>query len=601
MSTFPLPSPAPDGVTPPAQREHRSPSGDASLPFWRRRTWTLAFAGFFLLFGAWAIAAPYNGTPDEREHLIRAVSVDLGQVFPKPAAWNEMFSDVRVPSSVNRYRCWQFVSTVDATCQPEPGGDTTMIDTVTTAGRYHPVYYAIVGWPMVLFPNWAGILLARLVSAAMCAAMLAIAMNNALRWSRGRIAAAGVLVATTPMVAHLGGALNPNGLEIAAGAVLFAAGVPLVSALRRIQEEDDPPSRTIGRHHRHDPLPSAYPRLTPLLTQIGLAACCMALLRFAGPLWLLLSVVALLMPLNWRLVRRLWAWHAVRWWTLAIGGVVGAAVTWTLVFEATFLGDYTGGNRLRPFQAVWEVTLRWPSYLNEMIGVMSWLDTPLPSPVYVIWEAIAAAVIILGALMANREGRWRLGAIAVAGVIIPTGLMLSVINTAGFFTQGRYLLPVLVGLPIVAGYLIDERSPLESTASPGLSTVRSAVRSTAVVLLALHLGSLAWTMVRWQRGMVPTPGLRDLNPFTGAWHPPLGSVLPLLTATASAALLGYLLWKAADTPVSDPLTEHGMATPEETNDLSRLAPAQEATSARREEAEPVPQSPGVPASAPVVG
>jgi hypothetical protein len=439
-----------------------------------------------------------------------------------------------VPASLNRYRCWQFHPEQPATCQGEPGGDRTPIVVPSAAGRYNPLYYAVVGWPMAALPDWAGILFARLLSAALCAAMLASAFRNALVWSRGRIATIGVVVATTPMVAQMGGAINPNGLEIASGVALFGAGVPLIDALRRHVRAD----ATEG--------PSPFPSVAGLLHQVGIAAFTLAVLRAAGPLWLVVSLLALLAPFSWRLLRLLWSWRAVRRWTLAVGLAVVASVAWTEALGTAQFGDYTGGQRYTGPEAVWWLINTWPAYLNQAIGVMSWLDTSLPSPIYTLWQIAAGALVVTALVVTDRAGRWRLAATAAAAFLVPSAAMLAMINTSGAFAQGRYFLPVLVGLPITAAYLIAD-----APAAARAAAARRAARTAAVVLLPINVLALAYTMVRWQRGLVPIPSPSQLNPFGGVWHPPLGSVVPLLAAVLGTVILGVVLWRCVGPRVDE--------------------------------------------------
>jgi hypothetical protein len=499
-----------------------------------RQHFAVSFAGFFLLLAAWALAAPYSGTPDEREHLLRAASVVTGQIVPPAYPGNPLVNAVTVPGSLDRAACWQFHPELPASCAGEPGGDSTPLVVADAAGRYNPVYYAVVGWPLALSPNWTGILLARLVSSALCAAMLAAAFSTAMRHSRGRLAALGITIATTPMVAQMGGAINPNGLEIASGVALFAAAMPLVDALRAQRPQV---SAGAGQHRL---LPARYPdsqpELTRLLAQVGIAALALALLRAAGPLWLLVSLLAVCAPFQWRLVRQLWAWRAARWWGLAIGLAAAAGVAWTEVVGTAQFGDYTDGTRYAPSQALWWAVTIWPKYLDQAVGVMSWLDTNLPTPVYVVWEVAAGALVLVALVATDRAGRWRLAAVGTAAFVVPTIAMLSVINSSGAFSQGRYFLPVLVGLPIAAAFLL-------AAALPPSAALRRAVRIGAAVLLPVQVGSLAYTMVRWQRGLTPEPGLGQLNPLGGTWHPPLGSVVPLLAAMLGAAVIGSLLWR----------------------------------------------------------
>jgi predicted membrane protein DUF2142 len=477
----------------------------------RRAPWLLAFIAFFLAAGAWSVAAPYDGTPDEEDHVLRAAGVAAGQVAPPPVnAVRGGGAFQTVPRSLVRPNCFYFKSEVSAACAAPPGGDATPVRVASAAGRYHPLYYALVGWPLRLWPDWTGILLARLVSAALSAALLATALVDAARWSRHRLVAAGVLAAATPMTAHMAGAVNPNGLEIAAGVAFFAAAVPLL----------------------YEP---AAARSRALLWHAGVAALALATLRAAGPLWLVVGAVALLFPFRLATLRGLWAWRAARWWLLAVGLAIVASLAWTRAFKTTELGDFTGGRHWSGSQAVRLVLDYWREYADEMVGVTSWLDARMPAVAYTVWQGAVAALLVGGFLLAGAAGRWRLTALAAGGLGVPLAIQVAGANRYGFITQGRYLLPIAVGLPVLATFLIA-RYGLPADKS------RSLLRLYALALLPVHALCLLVTMVRWQHGITRYTGLRVLlDPFAGNWRPPLGSAVPVLAEVAGLALLGWLV------------------------------------------------------------
>lgn len=489
------------------------PSADSSENPPRRIGWLLAFLGFFLVIGAWSVAAPYDATPDEKEHVIRAAGVAAGQIVTEPSstAMKGGGAFQEVPNSLVRTNCFKHEPERSAACGTDPGGDETVVEAGTGAGRYHPLYYILVGWPLALSPDWTGLLLARLITAALSAALLATALIDAMRWSRFRLMAAGALAATTPMVMHMASAVNPSGVEIAAGIAFFAAAIPLLFA-------------------------SGAGRSRTLLWHVGVAALALATLRTAGPLWLALSVVALLIPWRWQRLRELWQWRPVRWWTLTIGLATAACMTWTLIFKTNAASDVRVP-QLSLGQSVRKVVERWDNYLAEMVGVTGWLDTYQLPPVYLIWHFATAALIIWGFVLAGRGGQIRLLAIAASGIVLPSLMQVVAMNIYGFIMQGRYLLPLLVGLPLLASFLIQQYGfPHDKS--------QTFVRMLAVLLLPLHLVVLAYTMVRWQRGLDPDGGFSALNPLSGEWQPPLGPIVPLLAATLGIILIGWLVWSS---------------------------------------------------------
>ena len=72
-----------------------------------RRLWLLAFAGFFLMAGAWAVAAPYDGSPDEVQHIFRAVGVVSGEVGQASDGWLAGDGGVGPVVVVVVEPCWQ--------------------------------------------------------------------------------------------------------------------------------------------------------------------------------------------------------------------------------------------------------------------------------------------------------------------------------------------------------------------------------------------------------------------------------------------------------------------------------------------------------------
>jgi Predicted membrane protein (DUF2142) len=492
-----------------------------------RRLWLLAFVGFFLLHAGWSFAAPYNGPPDEQRHAIRAAGVLDGQLLAPPAApdpdkyrHGEAYQTIpsserdsagyqTVPQSLVRPRCFPQRVEVAADCAAEPGGDRTPVTVTTDAARYNPVYYLVTSWPLGLWPDWRGILLSRLLTGAAVAALLACALVAAARWTRHRAMVAGVVVAVTPMVAHLGGSINPSGLEIAAGVALFAALIPLV------HEQSGVVNRAA-------------------VTLAGVAATALVLPRFTGVLWLAVILGVLLVPSSRARLAELARSRLVRVWSVVVllSGLAGLG--WTL-----FAGSaraYQSDLGL-PFNMVVRVAVVddvWPNVANQMVGVMGWAETLMPRLVYVVWFAAVGLLVLGGLTVGSRVERWRLLALLLATFTPLLTLEILTANQVGWFNQGRYFLPGAVGLPML-GALILARRRLTA------DQIRSMTRLLAVLLLPIHVGCLAFTMCRWQSG------LRSLNPFGGSWSPPLGSVLPLACATLAVVALAVAYWHASRT------------------------------------------------------
>ncbi|MFC3502420.1 DUF2142 domain-containing protein [Micromonospora krabiensis] len=484
--------------------------------------WALALVAFFLVIFAWSMAAPYDGTPDEREHIVRAAGVAEGQIAPPPAAAKKGTGAFQtVPGGLVRDQCWQFKPEVSAACAQPPGSDDTPTRTGTGAGRYFPAYYALVGGPLALWPGWPGVLLARGISALLGAALLAGAYVALRNRTRTGLLVGALVAAATPMAMHMASAVNPNGLEIAAGVAFFSAIIPLL----------------LGRHGGS---------IRGLLLLAGLSGLLLAVLRQTGPLLVGTAFLAFAFPLRHSNLRALIRRPAVLAWAGGIILATLAALAWGVRQQTNYLGDYSRDS-LTKGQALLIESDRWRGYLDQIVGVTSWLDTRMPYPPYLIWHLVAGALLVIGVLWGRVLDRVRLLVLLAGAVLIPSALQVAKVNETGFITQGRYMLPLMTGVLLYAAWVAEQRGIAPAQA-------RSYTRLAVLALLPIQLFCLAFTMVRWQNGLPKNIGLSSLNPLKGDWHPVVGSATPLLAATLGLALFGWLAWTAArdtDAPADD--------------------------------------------------
>jgi hypothetical protein len=497
-----------------------------------RRLWLVAFLGFFLMGAAWTVAMPYNGIPDELEHIIRAAGAGRGELIPQKATAAQgagAFQHVKDGLLVGEDLCWQQKSGKSAKCAAEPNGDQTVSYVPTKAGRYPPAYYAVVGWPLALWPSWFGVILARLIGAGLVAALLASAAYAAARWSRQPLMPAAILVAVTPVTLQLAGGINPNGVEIAAGLGLFAGLAALVF-------DEPPPTATADA-----PPQEAVAPARAALTLIGISAATLIAVRPFGPLWILVALGVVFFPTTRARLRRVLQPRRGRLWAGALAVVFVLSVLWTVLMRTGEPGmvaptPISAGQALR-----FELFERLDLYARQMVGTLSWNDTPLPALCYVAWF-MAFGLLVLGGLgVGDRWARWRMLALAVAAfavLVIPDALSARVY---GFVAQGRYVLPIVVGLPILAAQAMGDRGALIGEHARGLT------RLLALVLVPIHLIGLYITMIRWQHGLGQLGNI-PLNPLGGEWQPPLGPELPLALGVLAVLLMLAYAWSTARTP-----------------------------------------------------
>ena len=489
-----------------------------------RRSFTLAFVAFFLLAGAWALALPINGTYDEKQHIVRAWAVMTGQLVPHQRAVDatgyptDGFTAPRSLLPANPDCTW-FPKN-----DPKPASCLRMVDdrSETTlasgAGRYSPVYYALVGLPIRMSPDQTGIIWARLLSAAIGALLLAGAVAVAVRLGNPLLVAAVALV-STPLAMNLNGSINPNGLEISAGVLLFAS----LLALLRGQRAAD----------------AAAPRW--LLALAGTASALLLTVRNLGPVLFGLAVLACLIAAAPGRMRVLARRRAARWWLggLTAVGLLFTAV-WTYASRITDIAplpersqDLSAGEILRHI-----LNDRAEFYVRQIVAQFNYGETTVSIGMIAIWYSLVAAVVVPALWFGDRRLRVAVLGIVFACALLLVGLELYFVPRVGWFSHSRYAMPVGVGAVILPAFADRYTQWL---AQRGWLHRLATVLVLATVPLDLY--ALARVMTRFQRGLDA-----GLNPFGGTWQPPLGPVVPLMTYLVGAVLLAAIVTSSSVRP-----------------------------------------------------
>ena len=475
-------------------------------------TWLIAFLGLFLIGAAWSAAMPYDGPPDELQHVIRAYGVVDGQFISPDGKQN-------VPASLSPpgIGCFRWHTERSAGCAARagsvPGSERDFSRTKSNASFYSPAYYLICGWPIYLWPDFKGIIMARLLTAAFMAAFFAAAFAVAAGLRRGRRLLLGLLVGLTPVALNLAGAVNPAGPEIAVAVALWVALIAMVEA-RRIN------------------------RWTVALA--GCSAAGLAVFRGFGLGWLfaILCVAALGLSRE-RLKalagnRLLWLGSAVA----ALGVIYG--LYWRYAVPALGLDSGqqpAGGLRLRQVvvQVLWD---RLPYYAQGIVGLTSYGDVPQPQIYFYIWYIAAGCTVLLGIACLDWLSRVRLLAIVLGSYVVLAVPDINAIHHGWYLSQGRYALPFIVGAPLLGSYLLGRSKVLTDQRFDQLTKL------CAPMLLPFQFIALWFTMIRFDKGVDPGAYPMALSPFHGKWTPPEGVALPLvLCASGCLVVLGLVYWQ----------------------------------------------------------
>jgi hypothetical protein len=430
-----------------------------------RRAWSIWFVVFVLIGTGWALVTPVDQYPDEIDHVYRAVSVVRGEVFPHVGAyWSGTGAITNVPIGVWRSiylgPCRGLLTTTRCSTASAPAGEITV---VSSEGRNFPLYYALVGWPSLLLPGRAGWYFMRLAGAVWCAMLLATGALVIMSMSRRPLVLAGaMLVGLTPLALDLSGSINPSGLEAASALCFWAVLLALIqrnSALSR-----------------------------RLLVTLGLiSGGVLVTCRGLGWLWAALAVLLSLAGAGSADRRSFLRSVAAR---VLLAGVAAATVVaelWSLTFRSyqVFRMDTAPAGLVAAARTSLGTTTK---LLRETLAYLGWLTIPPPAVAEVCWILAAAAVIVTGMLSG-----WRTGLLTVAGAALVIAVPFAILTFAfahpaiGIW-QGRYTLPLAIGVPLLA--VAGSRS------GHGKQTVAALLASSAILLVAwaqvaVYLGARA--------------------------------------------------------------------------------------------------------------
>ncbi|HEX2576338.1 MAG TPA: DUF2142 domain-containing protein, partial [Aquihabitans sp.] len=143
---------------------------------WRR--WGGWFAPLAVIGALWAFALPAYSGPDEQAHVTKAAAVARGQWQGRhietvigtltEVEVPDVFGDR--PADLSK-ACFAGEPTVPADCATPPTGSTDDVVAGTYVGRYPPAYYGVVGLPTLVAPGTHTLVLMRLVSVVLGAAV----------------------------------------------------------------------------------------------------------------------------------------------------------------------------------------------------------------------------------------------------------------------------------------------------------------------------------------------------------------------------------------------------------------------------------------------
>lgn len=404
-------------------------------PGMRRRAVALTVLGTLLLQAAWILAVPPFRGSDEFDHAYRAASVADGQFLPSVPAERGRGLLVAVPEDLvvaagPQCRSLEYTGHDNCNRVEQINGDTVTV--ATAAAHYPPHYYWVVGTAAQFFEGSAALYVMRLSGAVLCALFLGLAAWAVSLWARTVWPWFGLFLCLTPVFLYSTALPATNGLEMAASVLAWTS----LTGLARV----DPHTLT-----ERALIWCAVPAVMVLAT-----------LRQLGPgfVAIIFGVAALL--LGWQGVRTLVSRHAGTFAILGLAVVVSfsAAVLWMRASGSTELEPIgeVRESTVELLAAIFRQTLGWNL---QVIAAFPLRNEPAPPFVYAAYGLVLLGFIGYALTIARDRLRLILSLLIALTVVLPMVLTFMTVREAGLIWQGRYGLPVTVGVAILAGICLD--------------------------------------------------------------------------------------------------------------------------------------------------
>jgi len=308
----------------------------------------------------------------------------------------------------------------------------------------------------------------------------------------------GLVVVTTPMVLFTSAVLSTSSAEVSGSLCASAAAIRLWR---------DPRSR--GG-----------------LWAAASGAILVGISRPLGAVWVLFEVLVLIILLRPSGVGRILVARPRLICALAL--LVAAAVWINLLWLVMFLPP--GRRPIGQVLAfVGPSVGSLPVAIGEAIGYFGWQDIRMPWPAYAAW-ALCFVMLISAALMLGRRREIRAleTALALASLSV-IGIAAAAVMPTGYTIRGRYILPALFPLGLIAGEVLYR-------SSGRLVAVAKGSIASAVSCLAATLALVGWFTAA-HRYAVGTSGTW-LFLGVAQWQPPLGWLTWLIVAILGAVCIG---------------------------------------------------------------
>jgi hypothetical protein len=475
------------------------------------------FTGISLLIFSWSLMIPLFAGPDEHSNFIKSAAVVRGEITglnidatPTMSYWSTYVDiDPKFGTALAVPSCFIFASEKPA-CDV-PVGSIPVTDAIpwTQMGRYPPISFAIAGMGTVFGATDLSAFASRFAIGLTCAFFLAAAIYS--RQKRNQTSL-GFLAAITPGVVFISSMNSPSGTEICSAIAIWTL-LPLLLSSNQISKFE--------------------------MFALGSAG---ILLTGSRPLGFVMSSVVLSLSvfLNWDNCRH---WRAIlqhRFFLISQTVFFIFSIFWFTYVYSFQTGEKVvdGMRAISREKQLLTVFSHIPNVVEQAFGNYGWLDSP--SPQLATYLGFGFILFVIGKFWGSNENRAKFSMLLILGTTLVFCFLIDLQMYSmlrAFGLQGRHIMPLLVGIPILVtqGSLYKARTEYWAG---GLW---------AVLMIWCGISAL-------RRYSVGINGQNALEMFRDpTWSPRIGLNFSLLLLASATAIATFFIVKVVNQTQDDPI------------------------------------------------
>jgi hypothetical protein len=259
---------------------------------------------------------------------------------------------------------------------------------------------------------------------------------------------------------------------------------------------------------------------------VATAATALLLARALSPLWVACIVLLLAVLTGWRGMRGIARARSARWALVVFVPAAVFAVWWIVAAHALDLLPVGVRAKVSGTPLAAKILGDTGTWIQQMIGIFGWLDTLSPLLTYLVWYGVVGLLVLMAWSCAKLRHVGALLLLMAVVIFVPVAISYGQAHRLGIIWQARYIMPMAVGVPLMAVALIQRSAALRAMQA----------RLATVICVALWIAAFAAFAEALRRYTTGVTG--PLNFLHGSWQPPWGATTLTIAALVVLACMG---------------------------------------------------------------